>query len=167
MASTTSITPLPSCHPFPPLWQGAAQSTPPTSFFILSLHQVFTKHQFTITSCLSLRLCPFPFNTINLYPNFGGRSPTTVHGPLGPLTSSMPCPMSVFRSCMLWFYKRKGKKKVHVLPSACQLRTVATERPVWRCLSSVMYILGGAAGSVHSLYTLVWSGSRLTDDFEL
>ncbi|GLD61339.1 oxysterol-binding protein-related protein 9 isoform X1 [Lates japonicus] len=44
----------------------------------------------------------------------------TVHGPLTPHTSSMPSPMSVFRSCMLWFYKRKGKEKtVHVSWSAC------------------------------------------------
>ncbi|KAJ3599634.1 hypothetical protein NHX12_033590, partial [Muraenolepis orangiensis] len=34
-------------------------------------------------------------------------------GPTAPLTSSMPSPMSVFRSCMLWFYKRKGKEASH------------------------------------------------------
>lgn len=95
MASTSSITPLPSRHPFPPLWLGAVQSTPPTSFFSLSLHQVFTKHHFTSTSCLSLRLCPFPLKHHQPLPTFlvgGGHQPQSM-GPwvLSPLPCPVPC----------------------------------------------------------------------------
>jgi hypothetical protein len=36
----------------------------------------------------------------------------------------MPSPMSVFRSCMLWFYKRKGKEASHA-QGACYSWAVA------------------------------------------
>ncbi|KAJ4943854.1 hypothetical protein JOQ06_006348 [Pogonophryne albipinna] len=61
------------------------------------------------------------------FPPSRGSPPATVHGPPAPPTSSMPSPMSVFRSCMLWFYKSKGKEESVHGAIACRCRRMEDE----------------------------------------
>lgn len=167
MAYTSTITPLPSCQPFPPFWQGAAQSTLQTSFFLLYCFiRSLPKHPLIYSRSRSVltfvSISPPYHHTFTLFLGVTSHSPWA---PRSLLTSSMPCPMSVFRSCMLWFYKRKGKEKVvHVLQSACMSVSDRRFERLSRgvvCLSSGMYRLGGAVYGVLSSDTSVCWGSRM------
>lgn len=115
----------------PSLFGRKSSRTLPTSFFFLfcsppfssfisvppSVH-LYSSLSFSSSSFSSSPLPSWPPTLPHTSPpppprlvsSLGGHQPQ-FHGPPASLTLFMPSPMSVFRSCMLWFYKRKGKEK--------------------------------------------------------
>ena len=67
---------------------------------------------------------PASLSTTTTTTTISGHQIQSVWAPAPLTATSMPSPMSVFRSCMLWFYKRKGKEASHA-QGACYSWAVA------------------------------------------